>query len=141
MNLYLVCCHIVRCAEQGLHGTLTTGNLSPEEVHRATRGQMQDFPDGIEECGTDALRFALVAYTSQVTPPFCTALDFCQVREQFRLQGFAHTTARQYCQDPTLPHPYPATMVELPAARLKQDCKTTRWLSMDVYSCPCHCWQ
>jgi valyl-tRNA synthetase len=29
-------------------------------------GQKADFPDGIEECGTDALRFALVAYTSQV---------------------------------------------------------------------------
>lgn len=28
--------------------------------------QKTDFPDGIEECGTDALRFALVAYTTQV---------------------------------------------------------------------------
>lgn len=25
----------------------------------------QDFPEGIEECGTDALRFALCAYTAQ----------------------------------------------------------------------------
>ena len=30
-------------------------------------GQQEDFPNGIEECGTDALRFALVAYTSQVS--------------------------------------------------------------------------
>ena len=29
-------------------------------------GQAADFPDGIEECGTDALRFALVSYTAQV---------------------------------------------------------------------------
>ncbi|KAL3156713.1 hypothetical protein ABBQ38_000987 [Trebouxia sp. C0009 RCD-2024] len=50
---------------QGLHDTLTTGNLSAEEVKKATAGQQRDFPDGIEECGTDALRFALVAYTSQ----------------------------------------------------------------------------
>lgn len=51
---------------QGLHDTLTTGNLSSAEVERATAGQKADFPEGIEECGTDALRFALVAYTSQV---------------------------------------------------------------------------
>ena len=51
---------------QGLHDTLTTGNLSSAEVEKASKGQKEDFPDGIEECGTDALRFALVAYTSQV---------------------------------------------------------------------------
>ncbi|DBB14039.1 TPA: hypothetical protein ACH3X3_001004 [Trebouxia sp. C0006] len=50
---------------EDLHDTLTTGNLSPAEVQKATAGQKEDFPDGIEECGTDALRFALVAYTSQ----------------------------------------------------------------------------
>lgn len=53
---------------QGLHDTLTTGNLSSAEVEKASKGQKEDFPDGIEECGTDALRFALVAYTSQVPP-------------------------------------------------------------------------
>ncbi len=56
---------------QDLHDTLTTGNLSSAEVQKATAGQKEDFPDGIEECGTDALRFALVAYTSQV----CLALQ------------------------------------------------------------------
>ena len=54
-------------ALQGLHDTLTTGNLSPAEVQKATAGQKADFPEGIEECGTDALRFALVAYTSQAS--------------------------------------------------------------------------
>jgi valyl-tRNA synthetase len=34
-------------------------------VEKARAGQRADFPDGIEECGTDALRFALVSYTSQ----------------------------------------------------------------------------
>lgn len=60
---------IVQYGMQGLHGTLTTGNLSSAEVEKASKGQKEDFPDGIEECGTDALRFALVAYTSQVPPP------------------------------------------------------------------------
>ena len=41
------------------------GNLDPKEVAKAKDGQKADFPDGIEECGTDALRFALVAYTTQ----------------------------------------------------------------------------
>ncbi|GIL56694.1 hypothetical protein Vafri_11999 [Volvox africanus] len=50
---------------EGLHETLTGGNLDPKEVERAKAGQNADFPEGIEECGTDALRFALVAYTAQ----------------------------------------------------------------------------
>lgn len=45
---------------------LQSGNLDPKEVLRAMDTQKTDFPDGIEECGTDALRFALVAYTTQV---------------------------------------------------------------------------
>lgn len=32
--------------------------------------QKADYPHGIPECGTDALRFALVAYTSQGQLPF-----------------------------------------------------------------------
>ena len=43
------------------------GNLAESEVAKAREGQQTDFPDGIEECGTDALRFCLLAYTSQVT--------------------------------------------------------------------------
>lgn len=50
----------------GLHQTLLSGNLDAKEVERAKSGQRADFPDGIEECGTDALRFALCAYTTQV---------------------------------------------------------------------------
>lgn len=48
-----------------LHQTLMGGNLDAKEVEKAKAGQKQDFPEGIEECGTDALRFALMAYTSQ----------------------------------------------------------------------------
>ena len=52
------------CLED-LHKTLLTGNLDPREVEKAKLGQSQDYPNGIPECGTDALRFALCAYTAQ----------------------------------------------------------------------------
>ena len=40
-------------------------NLDPREHEKAKKGQKEMFPDGIPECGTDALRFALCAYTAQ----------------------------------------------------------------------------
>lgn len=48
-----------------LHETLLTGNLDPREVEKAKQIQKADYPNGIPECGTDALRFALCAYTAQ----------------------------------------------------------------------------
>ncbi|XP_030852939.1 valine--tRNA ligase [Strongylocentrotus purpuratus] len=48
-----------------LHKILEQGNLDPKEVEKAKKGQKEDYPNGIPECGTDALRFALCAYTSQ----------------------------------------------------------------------------
>lgn len=62
------CSHIL----QGLHAQLMDSNLDPLEVEKAKQGQKADYPNGIPECGTDALRFALCAYTSQgevVYPP------------------------------------------------------------------------
>ncbi|XP_075042710.1 valine--tRNA ligase [Mixophyes fleayi] len=50
---------------QGLHAQLLESNLDPAELERAKEGQKSDYPSGIPECGTDALRFALCAYTSQ----------------------------------------------------------------------------
>uniref|UniRef100_A0A3P9CRU4 Valine--tRNA ligase n=1 Tax=Maylandia zebra TaxID=106582 RepID=A0A3P9CRU4_9CICH len=50
---------------EGLHAQLMDSNLDPVEVERAQQGQKSDYPNGIPECGTDALRFALCAYTSQ----------------------------------------------------------------------------
>ncbi|XP_049648753.1 valine--tRNA ligase [Accipiter gentilis] len=50
---------------QGLHEQLESSNLDPAELERAREGQKRDFPNGIPECGTDALRFALCAYTAQ----------------------------------------------------------------------------
>ncbi|XP_010458966.1 PREDICTED: valine--tRNA ligase, mitochondrial 1 [Camelina sativa] len=50
---------------EGLHKRLEEGNLDPRELVVAKEGQVKDFPNGIPECGTDALRFALVSYTAQ----------------------------------------------------------------------------
>lgn len=46
---------------EGLHAQLLDSNLDPKEIEKAKLGQKQDYPDGIPECGTDALRFALCA--------------------------------------------------------------------------------
>merc|ERR1719431_1816245 len=48
-----------------LHESLIGSNLDPREIEKAKAGQKQDYPNGIPECGTDALRFALCAYTAQ----------------------------------------------------------------------------
>ena len=44
---------------------LASGNLPEKEIVKAKEGQKQDFPEGIPECGADAMRFALCAYTAQ----------------------------------------------------------------------------
>ncbi|CAN3375512.1 hypothetical protein DIURU_005750 [Diutina rugosa] len=49
---------------QGLHDKLKVGNLDPRELKKAMEGQKQSYPNGIPECGTDALRFALCAYST-----------------------------------------------------------------------------
>lgn len=47
-----------------LHAKLKVGNLDPKELATATRFQNTSFPDGIPECGADALRFSLLSYTT-----------------------------------------------------------------------------
>ncbi|PPR04623.1 hypothetical protein CVT26_015002 [Gymnopilus dilepis] len=47
-----------------LHQKLYEGNLDEREITKAKAGQKKDFPKGIPQCGTDALRFALCAYSS-----------------------------------------------------------------------------
>ena len=49
---------------EDLHAKLIAGNLEATEVERAKAYQKKAFPNGIPECGTDALRFALVNYTT-----------------------------------------------------------------------------
>ncbi|KAK1302318.1 Valine--tRNA ligase [Acorus calamus] len=50
---------------EGLHRRLEEGNLDRSELIIAKEGQLKDFPNGIVECGADALRFALISYTAQ----------------------------------------------------------------------------
>ncbi|KAI9835709.1 MAG: hypothetical protein M1819_001886 [Sarea resinae] len=49
---------------QSLHDKLLLGNLDPKELATATKFQKNSFPDGIPECGADALRFSLISYTT-----------------------------------------------------------------------------
>ncbi|KAH3675103.1 hypothetical protein WICMUC_002935 [Wickerhamomyces mucosus] len=49
---------------QALHDQLLGGNLAPAEIEKAKAGQKESYPNGIPQCGTDALRFALCAYTT-----------------------------------------------------------------------------
>ncbi len=51
-------------ALEKLHDKLSDGNLDEKEIAKAKQGQKKDFPKGIPQCGTDALRFALCSYTS-----------------------------------------------------------------------------
>ena len=53
------------CTLESLYAKLESGNLPKKEVERAKKDQQGDFPDGIPECGSDALRFGLLAYTVQ----------------------------------------------------------------------------
>lgn len=49
---------------QNLHDKLVAGNLDPKEVVQATNYQKKAFPDGIPQCGSDAMHFAFCAYTT-----------------------------------------------------------------------------
>ncbi|KIM79390.1 hypothetical protein PILCRDRAFT_792056 [Piloderma croceum F 1598] len=46
-----------------LHEKLNEGNLDEKEIAKAKAGQKKDYPKGIPQCGTDALRFAFCAYS------------------------------------------------------------------------------
>lgn len=46
--------------QKGLEG----GNLDPKEVKKAQTGQAADYPEGIPECGVDAMRFGLCSFVS-----------------------------------------------------------------------------
>lgn len=49
---------------EDLHAKLLLGNLDPSEVEKATKYQKTAFPDGIPQCGADALRFTMINATT-----------------------------------------------------------------------------
>ena len=49
---------------EALHDKLLQGNLDPKELGKASKFQKTAFPDGIPECGADAIRFGLAAYST-----------------------------------------------------------------------------
>lgn len=51
---------------QALNDKLRVGNLDPKELKTAEKYQKTSFPQGIPECGADALRMALIGYTVSV---------------------------------------------------------------------------
>jgi valyl-tRNA synthetase len=53
------------CSLQALQDRLDAGNLPAKEIQRAKKNNSAEFPEGIPECGSDALRFGLLAYTVQ----------------------------------------------------------------------------
>ena len=53
------------CSLQSLQDRLDAGNLPHKEIVRAKKANEEEFPEGIPECGSDALRFGLLAYTVQ----------------------------------------------------------------------------
>ena len=53
--------HVIRGVTlQELQKTLEGGNIDPKEVKKAQEGQKLDYPNGIPECGTDALRYVAI---------------------------------------------------------------------------------
>ncbi|KAI8871545.1 valyl-tRNA synthetase [Ramicandelaber brevisporus] len=62
---------------------LLEGNLDDREVKKAKEGQKKDYPKGIPECGTDALRFALCTF-----PTAARSINL----EVFRIEGY-----RKFC--------------------------------------------
>lgn len=50
---------------ENLHKQLHDSNLDPREIEKAIAGQKSDYPNGIPECGADAMRFALCSYNTQ----------------------------------------------------------------------------
>jgi len=53
------------CGLDVLLQKLKESNLTPKEITESCVAKAKDFPDGIPECGTDALRFAMLSYMLQ----------------------------------------------------------------------------
>ena len=63
MLLRTRCCSFAICSLS--QEKLAGGNLDPKEMDKASKMNAQEYPQGIPECGSDALRFGLLAHTGQ----------------------------------------------------------------------------
>jgi valyl-tRNA synthetase len=94
---------IYGCNLDALHSKIRASNLPEKEIVKAIEGQKLDFPDGIPECGADALRFGLLAYTQQGRDvnldinvvikfrQFCNKLWNATKFAMMNLKGYTHT--------------------------------------------------
>ncbi len=51
------------CSLENLIQKILDGNLDIKEQKSSIKDKEKEFPEGIPECGSDALRFGLIAYT------------------------------------------------------------------------------
>ena len=65
---------------EALYEKLCKGDWDKRMIAKAKAGQEKDYPNGIPRCGTDALRFALCAYSGGGA---CLACYFIRVSHQF----------------------------------------------------------
>ena len=53
------------CSLDVLTEKLKSSNLDPKEIQKGIKDKEKEFPDGIPPCGSDSLRFSLLAYMTQ----------------------------------------------------------------------------
>uniref|UniRef100_A0A915E2S2 valine--tRNA ligase n=1 Tax=Ditylenchus dipsaci TaxID=166011 RepID=A0A915E2S2_9BILA len=73
------------------------GNLDPKELVTATAGLKRDFALGIPECGTDALRFALITFCNKIWQAFKFVMmnlsnQPFEVQDKYQLSGLESDT-------------------------------------------------
>lgn len=84
-----------------LHAKLYEGNLDEREIAKAKSGQKKDYPKGIPQCGTDALRFALCAYSGggNLFPvfPCLTGVEIHDIGRDINLEILRVEGYRKFC--------------------------------------------
>lgn len=53
---------IFGCTLEDMMAKLHQGNLPEKEIKRCEKNHQKNFPEGIPACGSDSLRFSLLAY-------------------------------------------------------------------------------
>lgn len=60
-SVFLSCFYFQELLEK-VHSSHKEGVIASNELKNAIRNQLKMFPDGIPQCGTDALRFSLLSH-------------------------------------------------------------------------------